>query len=68
MENKMTKNASEIYITQIGILFKSRGLPDNKGLQKLVYRAENWEIFCWNAFLFCILSKGRLKWKEIQEK
>lgn len=41
MEKKMTKNASKIYITQIGILFKLRGLPDNKGLQKMAYRAQN---------------------------
>lgn len=34
MESKMTKNASKIYITQIGILFKLRGLPDNKGFQR----------------------------------
>lgn len=68
MENKMTKNSSKVYITQIGILLKSRGLADNKGLQKMAYRAQSWEILCWNAFLFCILSKGSLEWKEIQEK
>lgn len=41
MESKMNKNVSKMYITQIGILFRSRGLPDNKGLQEMAYRAQN---------------------------
>lgn len=40
MENKITKNAHKIYISQIGILFKSRGLPDNKGFQEMAYRVK----------------------------
>lgn len=80
MDSKMNKNAplvfqfsysgngNKIYITQLGTLLKSRGLPDNKGLQKMAFRAQNWEKLCWDGFLFCVLSKGSLNWKAIQQK
>lgn len=55
-------------ITQIQDLLKSRWLPENEGLQKLAYRAQNWEIFRWDAILFYALSKGNFKWKAMQDK